>query len=87
MLISLIIYYLKGNKFFVITKESNVAAIQEKAEMAGLLNIKTQWFYLVTDSNEKSEIISEQIEQAKDGYNLAFVYNASSPNANDCRVS
>ena len=64
-----------------------MASIQEKVEMAGLLNIHTQWLYLVTDSNENSEIISEQIKKSKDGYNLAFLYNASAPDVSECRVS
>ena len=55
--------------------------------MAGLLNIHTQWLYLVTDSSENSEIISEQIKKSKDGYNLAFLYNASAPDVSECRVS
>ena len=80
------IFIYLGNKFFVVTKESNVATIQEKVEMAGLLNIHTQWLYLVTDSNENSEIISEQIKKSKDGYNLAFLYNASAPDVSECRV-
>ena len=81
------IFIFVGNKFFVVTKESNVASIQEKVEMAGLLNIHTQWLYLVTDSNENSEIIAEQIKKSKDGHNLAFLYNASSPDVSECRVS
>ena len=81
------IFIFVGNKFFVVTKESNVASIQEKVEMAGLLNIHTQWLYLVTDSNENSEIISEQIKKSKDGHNLAFLYNASAPDVSECRVS
>ena len=81
------IFIYVGNKFFVVTKESNVASIQEKVEMAGLLNIHTQWLYLVTDSNENSEIIPEQIKKSKDGYNLAFLYNASAPDVSECRVS
>ena len=64
-----------------------MASIQEKVEMAGLFNIHTQWLYLVTDSNENSEIIPEQIKKSKDGYNLAFLYNASAPDVSECRVS
>ena len=77
---------LLGNKFFVITKEASIASIQEKVEMAGLMNLHTQWLYLVTDSTGKSQIVSEQIKQAQDGYNLAFLYNASAPNIEECRV-
>ena len=55
--------------------------------MAGLMNINTQWFYLITDSNKRSEIVIEQIKTAKDGYNLAFLYNASEPDLNECKVS
>ena len=77
---------LLGNKVFVISKEASIASIQQKVEMAGLMNLHTQWLYLVTDSTEKSEIVPEQIKQAQDGYNLAFLYNASASNIDECRV-
>ncbi len=58
-----------------------------KAERAGLMNIMTQWMYVVTDSDASSSFESNEILQAKDGYNIAFMYNASVSSANaDCRV-
>ena len=58
---------LLGNRFFVITKEATIASIQQKVEMAGLMNLHTQWLYLVTDSTERSQIVSEQIKQVFSG--------------------
>ena len=53
----------------------------------GLVNIDTQWLFMVTDSNEISDSkrLSETI-QVNDGYNVAFIYNISSTDAETCQV-
>ena len=77
-----------GNKFMVITKKASVASIHKSVEAAGLMNINTEWLYLVTDTNRNSEMSQPtEIKEAKDGYNLAFLYNASNPNGLNCQVS
>ena len=75
-----------GNKFLVIAKEDFVPKIHKKAEETGLMNLKTQWFYLVTDTNHKSEMMPSEIQTAKDGYNLAFMFNSSTPDDTGCQV-
>lgn len=76
-----------GNKFLVVTREASVATIHAKAEAAGLLNINTQWLYLVTDTDSQSSMIPDEILNAQDGYNLAFLYNTTSTDITDCRVN
>lgn len=75
-----------GNKFLVVTRQASVASIHQRVEEAGLLNINTQWMYLVTDTDNNSPLMSDEILNAQDGYNLAFLYNTSSADSTDCRV-
>ena len=53
------------------------------------MNIDTQWLFMVTDSNDinVSERLSDNIK-VKDGYNVAFIYNASSTDieVSSCQV-
>ena len=76
-----------GHKFLVIAKEESVSSIHKRVEAAGLMNIETEWLYLVTDSKMDSEMMPDAIKQAQDGYNLAFLYNASNPSGVNCKVS
>ena len=76
-----------GHKFLVIAKEESVSSIHKRFEAAGLMNIETEWLYLVTDSKMDSEMMPDAIKQAQDGYNLAFLYNASNPSGVNCKVS
>ena len=76
-----------GYKFLVIAREASINGIHERAESSGLMNIKTQWLYLVTDSDATSTMMPKPILEAKDGYNLAFLYNASKPNGLECKVN
>ena len=61
-----------------------------QASKKGLVNIDTQWLFMITDSNDinVSERLSDNI-QVKDGYNVAFIYNASSTDVeiSSCQVT
>ncbi len=51
------------------------------------MNIKTEWLYVVTDSDSSSSFAPSEITQAKDGHNIAFLFNASISSSNaDCQV-
>lgn len=68
---------LLGYKFLVITRQENVAGIYRAAESANLMMIDAEWLYLVTDTDNQSPMEPKEIKNAKDGYNVAFLYNAS----------
>ena len=68
------------------SKEAAVSGIFEKAQQHGLVNIDTQWLFLVSDSNSASEMKPKEILNSQDGSNLAFIYNMSNT-SEDCKVS
>ena len=50
------------------------------------MNINTEWLYVITDSNSIPPEGPKEIQNAKDGYNIAFLYNASNSQKQDCKV-
>ena len=51
------------------------------------MTIDHQWLYVVTDSNRDSDMMPKELTEAKDGQNVAFIFNASSAVDNNCQVS
>ena len=54
-----------------------------------MFRIESQWVYFVTDSNsENTKSMLSFIEMAKEGYNLAFIFNTSiAQEGKDCPSS
>ena len=62
-----------------------------QAKLKELINIRTEWLFMVTDSNtlDKTPQLSETLE-VRDGFNVAFVYNTSTVGleaSTECQVS
>ena len=50
------------------------------------MTINHQWLYVVTDTNRGSEMTPKELTDAKDGDNVAFIFNGSSADENNCQV-
>ena len=75
-----------SNQFLVLSKESDVSMISTAAENAGLTTLDHQWLYVVTDTNRNSEMMPPELTNAKDGQNVAFLFNSSTvEEGNNCQ--
>jgi len=66
-----------GNKFLIITRKNIIKPFIDVAESLNMFGVESQWVYAVTDTHSLDFDMSPYINMAHDGYNLAFVFNAS----------
>ena len=59
---------------------------QMKARYSGLMSIKTQWLFMISDTNESDDKILSELEKSVDGDNVAFIYNSSPSSSSTCNV-
>ncbi len=53
----------------------------------GLMTIDTEWLYMISDTQYLQNDVASMLKKAKDGNNIAFVYNSSKPYDESCKVS
>ena len=49
------------------------------------MSIKTQFIFMIADTNNEDDMILSELEKSVDGENIAFIYN-SSVSASTCNV-
>lgn len=64
-----------GRNFMAIVSYGLVGAIMEYAKDQGLTNIKNQWMYMISDTDERYHEITMFDKLLTTGDNIAFVYN------------
>ena len=52
----------------------------------GLMNIDTEWLFVVPDTDYMDAAVANQLTEMRDGQNVAMVYNSSLTNSNECQV-
>lgn len=66
-----------GNRFLVISKKAVVRDFLTVAAEKDMFFLESQWVYMITDTNSKDMDVRPFIKMARDGYNLAFIFNSS----------
>ncbi|CAH0552900.1 unnamed protein product [Brassicogethes aeneus] len=64
-----------GRNFMIIVKYEFVETVMEYAKLFKLVHTKSQWLYVITDTNFKTHNIMRFKRLLKEGDNVAFVYN------------
>ena len=54
---------------------------------ANLWNVESQFLFMISDTDVSDTDVAMDLERAKDGHNIAFIYNTSKKKgANSCAV-
>lgn len=64
-----------GQNFIAVVTTKTMKIVMELAKDAGLVNVFTQWLYVVSDTNEKSANFSEITHFIDEGDNIAIAFN------------
>lgn len=64
-----------GQNFMAIVNYGLVGTIMEYAKAFGLVHIKSQWMYIISDTNNDFHDIQFFKKLLREGDNIAFVYN------------
>ena len=51
------------------------------------MSIKTQWLFMISDTNSGDDGVLSELEKSVDGDNVAFIYNNSPASPPTCNVS
>ena len=51
------------------------------------MSIKTQFLFMISDTNSGDDKILSELEKSVDGDNVAFIYNSSPVSPPSCQVS
>lgn len=52
----------------------------------GMMNVDTEWLYLISDTNNVDTDVTSELLNGMDGDNVAFVYNVSTSRPTECLV-
>lgn len=66
---------LVGRNFIAIVTTKVMETIMEVARDIGMVNVYTQWLYVVSDTSYGKSNISSVIPMIDEGTNIAFIYN------------
>lgn len=66
-----------GRNVMAIVNFGLVGTIMEYAKSLGLVNTKSQWMYVISDTNRNFHDMTFFKKLLKEGDNIAFVYNAT----------
>lgn len=67
-----------GRNFVAVVGMDIVEILMEYAKDSGLVNIKNQWLYVISDANAVKSDVSHLKKLLKEGDNVAFIYNTTS---------
>lgn len=70
-----------GENFLVVVSIDVVEIVMEYAKAVGLVTIKNQWLYVISDGNKGQTDISHLTKLLGEGDNVAFIYNTTSHDA------
>lgn len=70
-----------GENFLVVVSIDVVEIVMEYAKAVGLVTIKNQWLYVISDGNKGQTDISHLKKLLGEGDNVAFIYNTTSHDA------
>ena len=73
-----------GYHFMTITGRNMVEEFISKSKSQGLHCVDCQWLHVVTDTTKGDSSMSRYISMAQEGSNLAFVFDTSTPEGDDC---
>lgn len=66
-----------GGNFLAVVSIDVVEILMEYAKQVGLVNIKNQWLYVISDSYKNGNDLSHLKKLLGEGDNVAFVYNTT----------
>lgn len=75
-----------GKNFMAIVSYDLVGTLMEYANDQKLLDIKSQWMYIISDTDQRHHEMTQFDKLLEVGQNVAFVYNTTK-NHNRCVVS
>lgn len=64
-----------GSNFIAIVTQKTMKIVMELAKDAGLVNVFTQWLYVVSDTDDKTANFTEATHFIEEGDNIAIAYN------------
>ncbi len=73
-------------RFLALVSRRVVATLFDEAASLGLTSLKQQWLYMVHDTSAVDTDAADILTKARDGANVAMVYNASQTSPDGCQV-
>merc|ERR1719151_75649 len=74
-----------GGKWLLAVSKDIVDQILEEIRDSGLMSIKTQFLFMISDTNSGDDKILSELEKSVDGDNVAFIYNSSPASPSSCQ--
>lgn len=74
-----------GRNFVAVVGMDVVEILMEYAKDVGLVSIKNQWLYVISDANAVKSDVSHLRKLLREGDNVAFIYNTTSSDSS-CAV-
>lgn len=66
-----------GRNFLAIVSLENMEILIEIAKIKGFVDVRSQWLYVISDTNANTSDISNVRRLLKEGDNISFMYNAT----------
>lgn len=75
-----------GRNFLVVVSFDNMEILLEVAKLRGLVNTRTRWLYVLSDTDGSHHNITSVKSYLKEGDNISFMYNTTT-NDDACKVN